>query len=85
MVVYLRADEAGGGALLPGLRGVQAGPAAVRHAPARRAGLAAQVLSGLGVRAVRLVEDDLADARELATQGIRVVPSVGIAAAEAVL
>jgi GTP cyclohydrolase II len=44
--------------------------------PRRRAGLAAQVLTDLGVRAVRLVDEDPADAAELAGHGIRVVRRV---------
>jgi 3,4-dihydroxy 2-butanone 4-phosphate synthase/GTP cyclohydrolase II len=86
VVLYLRADDAGGGALLPGLRGVGAALSPGRHAPARRAGLAAQVLAGLGVRAVRLVDDDAADARDLTAHGIRVVrPAQTGAAAEVAL
>jgi 3,4-dihydroxy 2-butanone 4-phosphate synthase/GTP cyclohydrolase II len=64
VVLYLRPDDAGGGAVLP-----------AQH-PRRRAGLAAQVLTDLGVRAVRLVDEDPGDARELAGDGIRVVRPV---------
>jgi 3,4-dihydroxy 2-butanone 4-phosphate synthase/GTP cyclohydrolase II len=60
VVLYLRPDEAGGGTVLP-----------AQH-PRRRAGLASQVLADLGVRAVRLLDEDPADARELDGSGIAV-------------
>jgi len=64
VVLYLRADEPAGSTVLP-----------AQH-PRRRNGLAPQVLADLGVRGVRLVDADPADARELADSGIAVARRV---------